>query len=299
MGNHTLSDPFGFLNIDKPQGMTSHDVVACIRRGLKFKKVGHAGTLDPMATGVLVICLGRATRLSEYAMRSRKRYRAVVALGAATTTYDAEGDVVSQQDGSGISREEVESALANFRGEIAQLPPMYSAIKRNGRKLYELAREGQEVEREARQVTIHALTLTEWSAGQFMLDVECSPGTYIRSLAHDLGQTVGVGAHLSGLARTASGAFTLDQAVDLDTAVADWPAHVMPPDTPILDMPAVRLDSTDTDHILHGRVVRIQSEGERTRAYNAAGEFLAILKKIDDGVWRPDKVFFSHQSELR
>lgn len=299
MENRTLSDPFGFLNIDKPMGMTSHDVVAHIRRGLRLKKVGHAGTLDPMATGVLVICLGQATRLSEYAMRSRKRYRAIVALGVTTTTYDAEGDVVIEQDTSGISREDVEAALDGFRGEIAQVPPMYSAIKRNGRKLYELAREGQEVERETRQVTIHALTLTEWNESQFILDVECSSGTYIRSLAHDLGQILGVGAHLTGLTRTASGAFTLDQAVDLDTAVADWSTHVMPPDMPIRDMPAVHLDATDTDHILHGRAVRIQAAGEQVRAHNAAGNFLAILKKIEDGVWRPDKVFFSHQSESR
>src|SRR5215207_3710637 len=194
---------FGFLNIDKPLRMTSHDVVAQVRRKFKLKRVGHAGTLDPLATGVLVVCLGAATRLSEYVMDSTKQYRARVTLGVTTTTYDAEGDVVQQREAGHITRKMVEAALPQFTGEIDQLPPMYSAIKKGGRKLYEIARAGETIELTPRRITIYGLEIVEWSPPECVLDVTCSAGTYIRSLAFDLGKALGVGAYLSGLVRTA------------------------------------------------------------------------------------------------
>lgn len=287
----------GFLNINKPPDMTSHDVVAKIRRGLKVKKVGHAGTLDPLATGVLVICMGVATRLSEYAMASAKTYRATVHLGVTTTTYDAEGETISQQDAAHISRQDVEQALPQFLGAIEQLPPMYSAVKQGGRKLYELARAGKEVEREPRSVTIESLQLVEWTPPTFTLDVVCSAGTYIRSLAFDLGEALGVGAHLAGLVRMASGRFSIDASITLDNLldVSNWWQYLLPLDFVLQDFRAVNLDETETDHVLHGRPVVSDMEtleGELARAYDNNGQFIAILK-AQDNRWRPHKVFIA------
>lgn len=284
----------GFLNINKPPGMTSHDVVARIRRGLKLKKVGHAGTLDPMATGVLVICIGSATRLSEYAMQSTKHYRATVRLGVATDTYDAEGEIVAKHDASHITRDEVERVLRKFCGEIDQLPPMYSAIKQGGRKLYELARAGKTVERIARAVTVHELVLINWSPPEFVLDITCSAGTYVRSLAYDIGQVLGVGAHLSGLVRTASGAFTLENAIELEPLLSDtdWSRHLLPPDTPLETWPVVKLTSDDAVAITQGRKVDGAQTPDDTlaRGYTTDGVFLAVLR-AEGGFWRPYKVF--------
>lgn len=287
--------PAGFLNIDKPGGMTSHDVVAKVRRGLKIKKVGHAGTLDPMATGVLILCLGYATRLSEYAMHATKQYRATVHLGVETDTYDAEGETLKVYDASHVTREDVEAILPQFTGDIAQLPPMYSAIKQGGRKLYELARAGETVERKARPVTIHSLTIAEWKPPHFVLDVVCGAGTYIRSLAYDMGQILGVGAHLSGLVRVASGGFNLNDAVQLGALLkADgWEKSLLPPDMVLYDYPALHLDSEDTAHVLQGRSVEGEAPTtEFARAYDHEGKFIALLR-AEGRLWRPHKVFFS------
>lgn len=288
---------FGLLNVCKPAGPTSHDLVAWVRRGTGVRKVGHGGTLDPMATGVLVLCLGPATRLSEYLQGSPKTYVAQVYFGVETNTYDAEGEVVAR-DTRPISREQVEAALAGFRGEIAQVPPLYSAIKRGGRKLYELARAGQTVELEARPVTIYRLDLRAWEPPVATLEVTCSAGTYIRSLAHDLGQAVGVGAHLAALERTASGRFTAAEAVPwqrLSAAIADgtWRAYLLPPDLALADYPAVRLDVAGADDVRHGRRVPVGADGgEATlgRAYDPAGRFMAVLARQGDW-WQPVKVF--------
>jgi tRNA pseudouridine55 synthase len=285
---------FGFLNINKPLGVTSHDVVAKIRRGLNIKKVGHAGTLDPLATGVLVLCLGPATRLSEYVMDSTKRYRAHVHLGVTTDTYDAEGEILLQRDSTHITQADVEQVLVAFTGEIDQIPPMYSAIKQGGRKLYELARAGETVEREARHVRIDALVVSEWSPPYFTLDVTCSAGTYIRSLAYDVGETLSVGAHLAGLMRVASGAFKLENAIALDDLLiaGDWQSRLIPPRIALADWPAVNLDADSLDHITHGRAVPgTQAQGGiLALAYAPNGEFIAILKG-DAGAWKPRKVF--------
>jgi tRNA pseudouridine55 synthase len=284
----------GFLNINKPAAMTSHDVVARVRRKLGLKKVGHAGTLDPMATGVLVLCLGAATRLSEYVMQSTKHYRARVHLGATTDTYDADGTIEREQDITGITQAEVEHELNTFLGEIEQVPPMYSAIKHGGRQLYKLARAGKTVEREARKVTIEALELLDWSPPVFSLDVTCSAGTYIRSLAHDLGEALGVGAHLAGLQRVASGSFTLASAVSLDTLLHgdDWGQYIISPQNALTDWPVIRLNADDADSIIHGRTISNAGapDGGLALAFAPEGNLIAVIR-AEGNLWRPEKVF--------
>lgn len=211
----------GVLVIDKPQGPTSHDVVAKVRRGLNIDKVGHTGTLDPMATGVLPLVLGRGTKLAQYLTGGDKSYRATLRLGISTTTLDAEGEVTATRDVADASPEAIEAALAPLRGVIAQVPPMYSAKKIDGRKLYELARKGVEVVREAKTVTVHALTLIDVQGHDVTIDVTCSAGTYVRVLAQDIGEHLGAGAHLTALRRTAAGPFGLDAAISLEEALAD------------------------------------------------------------------------------
>lgn len=276
--------------------MTSHDVVAKVRRALGIKKVGHSGTLDPLATGVLVVCVGDATRLSEYAMSTQKVYVARVRLGVETTTYDAEGEIVAQVDAAHITPADVEAALLPFVGEIDQIPPAYSAIKKGGRKLYELARAGETVELEARRVRIDSLRVTEWDLPDCMLEVVCGSGTYIRSLAHDIGAALGVGAHLADLRRTRSGTFKIEDAVSLDDLLnTDNPADsLMPPDAVLLDAPAIHLTAETLDHVGHGRA--FQWDGGAThdlaRAYAPDGRMVAVLR-LEGGLARPHKVFSS------
>ncbi len=213
----------GFLNIDKPAGMTSHDVVAHIRRAARQKRVGHSGTLDPAATGVLVVALGNATRLIEYVQdATSKRYLATVQLGATTTTDDAEGELLATAAVPPLDRAAIEQALEPLRGEIMQVPPMYSALHHQGRRLHELARDGIVVERAARPVTIERLELIEWSTPLLTLDIMCSKGTYIRSLARDLGESLGCGAHLQALRRTAVGTFLIEDALPLDQLIGPF-----------------------------------------------------------------------------
>lgn len=288
-----MAEASGFLNINKPLHMTSHDVVGKIRRVLKLKKVGHAGTLDPLASGVLVICVGSATRLSEYVMQTTKRYQARVLLGVTTDTYDAEGEVLQQRDANHIQCADVENALIPFLGDIQQMPPMYSAIKQGGHKLYDLARAGEVVEREMRPVRIDALTVTDWSPPEFTLDVTCSAGTYIRSLAFDLGEALDVGAHLSGLVRLASGAFKLENAIELDALLANerWQDQLVAPPAALAHWQSVQLTDEDCDHILHGRPVpQTTLANDLVFGYATNGQLVAILR-ADDGMWRPHKVF--------
>ncbi len=285
---------FGFLNVNKPLHLTSHDVVARLRRGLHIKKVGHAGTLDPLATGVLVICVGAATRLSEYVMHATKQYQARIHLGVETTTYDAEGNILTGVDASAISRLAVETALSQFIGAVEQVPPMHSAIKQGGRKLYELARAGQVVEREPRAVTIDSLEITDWNPPVVTVRVVCSAGTYIRSLAHDLGAVLGVGAHLSGLVRTASGNFHLKDALELDTllSAADWQHYLIPPLPALRPMPVIQFEPEDVLRLVRGQVVQSEgvTAGTLAQAYAGDGRLIAIVRG-DDAGWHPHKVF--------
>jgi tRNA pseudouridine55 synthase len=304
----------GILNLDKPRGPTSHDVVNQVRKLTGIRRVGHAGTLDPMATGVLLICIGRATRVSEYLMAGQKIYRAHVRLGITTDTYDAEGDIVATADPVEVGRAEAEAALARFRGQIDQVPPMYSAIKHEGRSLHRLARQGMEVERQPRRVDIYRLEMTGWEPPQFTLEVICSPGTYVRSLAHDLGQVLGCGAHLVELFRLASGEFRLEEAVALDAfaraaAEGRWADLLHPIDAALACFPALHLDADAARRLCLGQAVSPpqsppQSGGEASegqerlaRAYGPDGTFLALAAHDPAaGVWRPCKVFVDTNS---
>jgi tRNA pseudouridine55 synthase len=291
--------PFGFLNIDKPLGPTSHAVVGRVRRIFGLRRVGHAGTLDPLATGVLVVCVGTATRLSEYAMASVKAYRARVQLGATTTTYDAEGDITSQAGASHITQPMIAAVLAQFTGQIEQLPPMYSAIKQDGKKLYELAREGKTVERQPRSVRIDALTVTDFDpvTAQFTLEVTCGSGTYIRSLAYDIGEALGVGGHLVGLVRTKSGNFDIADAVTLETlaATATPSDHLMSVRAALAGFPSIMLTPQSLVDVQHGRWIdgaAAVENGTLALSYAPDGKFIAIVQAVD-GRWKPHKVFSS------
>ncbi|MBN1179177.1 MAG: tRNA pseudouridine(55) synthase TruB [Anaerolineae bacterium] len=284
----------GILNLDKPRGLTSHDVVNRIRRVAGQRRVGHTGTLDPMATGVLVVCLGRATRAAEYVMDSPKTYRARVLLGVTTDTYDAEGDVVATAPVEDVTEARVLAALDRFRGPIQQVPPMYSAIKRDGQPLYKLARAGVTVERDARAVEIGRLEMSNWQPPALTLTVTCSPGTYVRSLAHDLGRALGCGAHLVELVRLASGDFTLDDAVPLDEVTRERLLHLLLPiDAALRRYPAMQLDEAAAAAVRSGRGVAADlPEGAGlARAYGPDGAFLAVMAYRQAGAWHPHKVF--------
>jgi len=290
----------GLLVVNKPAGMTSHDVVNCVRRIAQTRRVGHTGTLDPMATGVLVLVLGPATRLARFVSGCDKAYRAEVCLGSTTTTYDAEG-VITSQAPVDVSTVALDAALAQFRGSVQQVPPMYSAIKIQGKKLYELARQGQEVARQPRAVTIHQLMLRAWDSPTLTLDIVCSPGTYIRSLAHDLGQVLGCGAHLTALTRTAVGAFTLAQSHTL-LALAQPGALKMalqPPHTALNTMPAITLTPDQEKAARHGQTqaLEIVAQPPWVQARDADGQLVAILIPVErafsekGSAWRPKLVF--------
>ena len=257
----------GILVVDKPVGPTSHDVVGLVRRLSTTKRVGHGGTLDPFASGVLPVFLGKATRLVEYHLGDRKRYRATVCFGASSTTDDLEG-ALTPAEGTSPSRAAVEAALEGFRGEIEQRPPAYSAIKVAGRRAYAIARAGQNVELAARRVTIHAIEVLDWdesTAGEpvAVVDVECSAGTYVRSLARDLGSAVGSAAYLGALTRTASGPFAIEGAVPLEvvrSAAEDGPATLAGLLHPIdagLDIASVAVPAGSLPAIARGQAIGV------------------------------------------
>ncbi len=255
---------FGFLNIYKPVGMTSHDVVAVLRRITKIKQIGHTGTLDPFAEGVLPVCIGKATRLIEF-LADDKEYLATVQFGAATTTYDIEGEKTFTSDKK-ITVEDID--LTSFQGEIEQLPPIYSAIKVKGKKLYEYARNGEDVEIQPRKVIIEKIELKSFNeqSQQAEILIKCSKGTYIRSIAHDLGQNLGVGAHLVKLVRTQAGKFRVENSVQLDGI--DVQANLINP-IEMLDLPKVEVDENDLDKISHGMAVKNSgSKGNVILVYN-------------------------------
>jgi len=296
----------GILNIDKPRGLTSHDVVDRVRGLCRQRRVGHAGTLDPLATGVLVVCLGRAARLTEYIVHGTKSYRATIRFGIVTDTWDAEGQVVETRDCGGLSLPAIESALAGFEGTIEQVPPMYSALKRDGQPLYHLARQGITVARKPRLVEIRSLRTVSWACPQLILEIECSRGTYIRSLAHDLGQALGVGAHLSGLTRLAVGVFRLEDAVSLRALLDEgsndrWTRHLLPMASAVGHLPGVNVDLATAERICHGRGVQLSAPEDAQvccayAGWAASGErhLLAVLRRDREaGLWRPRKVLAS------
>lgn len=291
----------GILNIAKPSGMTSHDVVQAVRKASGERRVGHAGTLDPLARGVLVVCMGSATRVIEEVQATRKTYLAVVRLGEATTTYDAEGEVTERADPSHLSQEQVDAALAPFRGDILQTPPMYSALKHQGKRLYDLARQGIEVERPARPVTVYDLRITDWSSPDLTLTMTVSSGTYVRSIAHDLGSALGVGAHLASLERSAVGSFTLAEAEPLHRVVEAfvdgwWPALLHPLDVALLGYSALIVDDTSEAALRNGQQIAGPPPGPTVthdvRAYHKDGRFIGLLHWDDVSErWQPARIF--------
>jgi tRNA pseudouridine55 synthase len=270
----------GVVVIDKPGGLTSFDVVARVRRALGERRVGHAGTLDPMATGILPVCVGEATKLVPFLMGGDKEYEAEVRLGVTTDTLDAMGTVVAETRADHLSRADVEALLPRFRGRILQRPPMHSALRVDGKRLYELARQGLEVEREARPVEVHALEVTAWAPARLGLRVRCGKGTYIRSLAADLGDALGVGAHLTALRRTRVGAFGLDRAVAIDTLGPTTP--LLTPAEALADHAALALDPQAVRDVRAGKVRVVAAlrapdgAGAHVRLLGPAGELVAV-----------------------
>ncbi len=254
------SNVFGFLNVYKPSGLTSHDVVAKLRRVTKIKQIGHTGTLDPFATGVLPICIGKSTRLIEY-LNDDKQYIAKIQFGKDTDTYDLEGKVTHVYDKK-IKKDELISTLKSFEGEIIQKPPIYSALKVNGKKLYDYARAGQNVEIKSRKVYISRIELKSFDEGMQTADVliDCSKGTYIRSIAYDLGQNLGCGAYLSALERTKAGPFIIDNSINLDNfSSADIvKMHLINP-LDVMDLPVVNLSESDRMKVQHGMSIEIKN----------------------------------------
>ncbi len=295
----------GILNVNKSAGMTSFAVVSQVRRLTGVRRVGHAGTLDPIADGVLPICLGHATRVVEYLVSAPKTYHAAIRLGAATDTYDSEGAVVATGDAGAVTREEIEAALAGFVGQIEQLPPMYSAVKFEGQPLYRYARAGKAVPRQARTVTIHRLELLAFTPPVVEIELEVGRGAYVRTLAHDLGEQLGCHGHLTGLTRLRSGPFSLAEALTLDelrevAGRGEWRELLCSADRVLESWQAALLAGEHTSDVRQGRLVVLEPARPELiglpretpcRAYSDAGEFLAILRYRGAGRWHPEKVF--------
>jgi tRNA pseudouridine55 synthase len=294
----------GILNINKPLGKTSFSVVSMVKRLSGERRVGHAGTLDPAASGVLPVGLGQGTRVIEFLLDAPKVYRAEIEFGLVTDTDDATGSIISRGDPSGISQEQLLSALNSFCGLIPQTPPMYSAVKHHGQPLYKLARSGVKVERKSRLARIYRLELIDWQTPIATVEVECGRGTYIRSLARDLGQLLGCGAHLRSLLRLRCGPFSIEDAVSLSQLedgfhLGCWQRLIYPIDSVLLNWAAVVVSGEAEGLIRSGRPLvfaddSLKASGERCRAYSRDGSFLGVLRfSAEMGQWQPEKVFTS------
>lgn len=297
----------GIINFNKPAGRTSFSVVGQVRRLSGERRVGHAGTLDPMATGVLLVCLGPAVRVTEYLMDLPKVYRGTVRLGVETDTYDAEGETVATHDVE-VSEAALQEALAGFVGEIEQRPPAHSAVKVEGRRAYERARKGEELEMRPRAVQVYRLDLLRYEPPEVEIEVECGRGTYVRSLAHDLGRALGCGGHLSSLERRQLGPFKIEDAVDeaaLEAAFAEgsWRDLLQPIDSALLHLPALTVPMEDEKDLRHGQAAHIDDAGAlrgagpltealQVRAYAEDGSLIGILRyDAATGDWHPHKIF--------
>ena len=286
----------GIMVIDKPSGWTSHDVVGKLRSLLRERRIGHGGTLDPMATGVLPVFVGRATRAVKFCESADKDYVAGLRLGLVTDTQDITGAVLETRR-AGVTEDRLREVLCGFTGEQQQIPPMYSAVKINGKKLYELARRGIEAERKPRTITIKKLELCGMKDGDFLLEVNCSKGTYIRTLCHDIGQKLGCGAVMSSLVRTRAGAFTLNDAVTLEeveTAAQNGVAEMLlrPVDSLFSSYPALTIAGENEKKCRNGNAFKKDTDfSGKCRVYSQSGEFL-MLGNAENGVIRTVKSFF-------
>ena len=295
----------GIFNIIKPGGLTSFKVVRLIRQLSGEKRVGHTGTLDPMATGVLPICLGQGTRIAEFMANDSKEYRADIKLGIATDTYDAMGNITDERDISSVTPVKIKKVLDAFRGDVQQVPPMYSAIKYKGKRLYQLAAAGIEVERKPRNISIFRLDFIGWHPPTLTIEVECSKGTYIRTLAHDIGQTLGCGAHIAALTRLRCGPFHINDGISLfqiENAFRNncWQKFLYPIDTPLLTWKATIVDEKTRRLLKNGCPLPLEAvtdihtpdDGEHCRAYSTDGYLIAILRwEAKREHWHPYKVF--------
>jgi tRNA pseudouridine55 synthase len=286
----------GLLIIDKPTGPTSHDIVNLVRRGTGIRKVGHTGTLDPYASGVLLILLGSVTRLAEYLLEVDKEYLATVRFGSATSTFDAAGRVTATRPFT-FREESLSAKMATFVGERLQVPPVYSAIKVGGRKAYDMARRGEEVELSPRKVHIYELSLIRWESPNAVIRVRCSRGTYIRSIANDIGEAMGTHAHLVSLRRIRLGPFSVERATTLDELKrrfleGTWEKAAMPSSAVLEGWQTVALSAEDAMKVRNGIAIAAQAgSAGRARAVDPEGELVAVVEADQNGLWQPRKVF--------
>ncbi|MCG6956539.1 MAG: tRNA pseudouridine(55) synthase TruB [Gemmatimonadetes bacterium] len=282
------------LPVDKPEGPTSHDVVAMARRSLGERRVGHTGTLDPFASGLLLLCVGKATRIAEFLTGMDKSYEAVARLGTATDTLDRDGEVVAVSEGwRGLGAGDVERALAGLRGTISQVPPRYSAKKVGGVAAHRMARRGEAVDLPPTQVTVHELRVTFYRPPDLGLKIVCSSGTYVRALARDLGSALGVGAHLTALRRTAVGRFRVEDALGLDDLSSEdrLGARWIQPLAALAALPRTKLDESTVADVRHGRAVAVCDVPDGTPVVASREEVLVAVGEVRDGRFRPRKVF--------
>ncbi len=294
----------GVLLLDKPAGISSNDALIQAKRYFNAKKAGHTGTLDPFATGLLPLCFGEATKFSQDLLNADKTYETIVHLGIQTDTGDTEGETVREADVPDLTVEQIDAVLNQFRGAIKQVPPMYSALKRDGRPLYEYARKGIELEREARDIVIHDLTLIDWQKPYLRLSVTCSKGTYIRVLGEDIGNAIGCGAHLHTLRRTKVGSLTLEKSIPLpilkETQDSDQEtknSHLQSVDWLLSDSPVIRLTDELTARYRNGQRlsvakenIKVEFHAERYRVYSPDGTFLGTAQLRSDGVLAPERL---------
>jgi len=293
----------GLLNINKPIGITSMDVVREIKKSTGIKKVGHGGTLDPMASGVIPIAIGTSTRLLEYILNSDKSYIATIELGRRTDTYDSEGKTVEKSDPQGISIDEIINVLSKFNGEMTQIPPMHSALKVQGKRLYELARSGTVIERPPRNVTIYEVSLEEFNSPNIVVGIRCSKGFYVRTFADDIGHLLGCGAFLSSLKRVSSGPFNIEDSMTLDQTISmisdgNLQKLIMDPGSCINGAQRIQLNEETETMVKHGRAIGYINESSPITdsslavAYDNQSRFVAVLRfneKLQE--WHPEKVF--------
>ena len=301
--NSNMALLHGIINVDKPTGITSMDVVRHVKRASNQERIGHGGTLDPMATGVIPICLGQATRMMEYLVSGSKQYKAQITFGVETTTYDKLGEIIQTKKVKQITYKDLLDITDRFIGEIEQIPPMFSALKYKGKRLYELARKGITVKRESRKVKISNISILQWDPPNLNVEITCGKGFYVRSFAHDLGQLLECGGHLSELARTKNGVFTIEDAIPLieveKRLLSNTVKSILKPiDFAIKYMPTAIVDCHTEDMILKGQSVSHDTKvfdsnaGHNCRVYGTDGTFLAIMSYESElNQWKPNRVF--------